>query len=112
MTTLLRPIAWLLAALVTFATLGTPSYRPHSDLGQIGEHGLAFILNGLAFGFAHPEQRLRTATVAVVMTGVLEIVQIWMPGRHARLQDFVVDVIAACIGFVIAAGLSQAPARA
>ena len=112
MTTLLRPIAWLLAALVTFASLGPPSYRPHSDLGQIGEHGLAFILIGLAFGFAHPEQRLRTATVAVVMTGVLEIVQIWMPGRHARLQDFVVDVIAACIGFVIAAGLSHAPARA
>ena len=87
-------------------------HRPHSDLGQIGEHGLAFILIGLAFGFAHPEQRLRTATVAVVMTGVLEIVQTWMPGRHARLQDFVVDVIATCIGFVIAAGLSQAPARA
>jgi VanZ family protein len=45
------------------------------------------------------------------MAGVLEIVQIWMPGRHARLQDFVVDVIAS-IGFVIVAGLSQAPARA
>jgi len=51
MTTLLRPIAWLLAGLVTFATLGPPSYRPHSDLGQIGEHGLAFIIDRARFWF-------------------------------------------------------------
>src|SRR5215831_11063012 len=112
MSLLLRLIAWLLAALVTFATLGPPSHRPHSDLGQNGEHGLAFVLIGLAFGFAYPRHRLRTAAVAVVMIGVLEVLQIWMPGRHARLEDFVVDAVAACIGFVIAASLARARARA
>ena len=44
MTIILRIIAWLLAAAVTFATLGPPGYRPHSNLGQNGEHALAFIL--------------------------------------------------------------------
>jgi VanZ family protein len=26
-----------------------------------------------------------------------------VPGRHARLEDFIVDAVAACIGFVLAA---------
>src|SRR4030088_2381950 len=104
MTTILRFFAWLLATAVTFATLGPPRFRPHSDLGQNGEHAIAFILVGLAFGFAYPRHRLLNAVIALVMIGVLEIQQLWMPGRHARLQDFVVDAAAACAGLAIAAG--------
>ena len=48
MTLILRIIAWLLTAAVTFATLGPARLRPHSDLGQDGEHALAFVLVGLA----------------------------------------------------------------
>ncbi len=66
MTIVLRIIAWLLAAAVTFATLGPPRFRPHSDLGQDGEHALAFILVGLAFGLAYTRNRLLTASIAVV----------------------------------------------
>jgi hypothetical protein len=102
MTFLLRIFAWLLAAAVTFATLGPPRYRPHSNLGQDGEHALAFVLIGLAFGLAYPRQRL-TVVFAVGLIGVLELLQFLVPGRHARLEDFIVDAIAACIGFVIAA---------
>ena len=54
MTNLLKLFAWLLAAAVAFATLGPPGLRPHSDLGQNGEHALAFVLIGLAFGLAYP----------------------------------------------------------
>jgi VanZ family protein len=100
MTTILRVFAWLLAAAVTFATLGPPRYRPHSNLGQDGEHALAFVLVGLAFGLAYTRNRLLTAAIAVVMIGVLEILQLWMPGRHARFEDFVVDALAACAGLV------------
>jgi VanZ family protein len=103
MTLLLRIIAWLLTAAVTFATLGPPSYRPRSPLGQEGEHALAFLLVGLAFGLAYPRRRLRTTAMAVVLIGVLELLQLWMPGRHARLEDFVVDALAACVGIAVAA---------
>jgi VanZ family protein len=105
MTTLLRIFAWLLAAAVTFATLGPPRYRPHSNLGQDGEHALAFVLVGLAFGLAYTRNRLLTTAIAVVMIGVLEILQLWMPGRHARLEDFIVDALAACVGLAGAAVL-------
>jgi VanZ family protein len=105
MTIILRILAWLLAAAVTFATLGPPRYRPHSNLGQDGEHALAFVLVGLAFGLAYTRNRLLTAAIAVVMIGVLEILQLWMPGRHARFEDFAVDALAACIGLAAAAVL-------
>jgi VanZ family protein len=105
MTVMFRLSAWLLAAAVSFATLGPPQFRPHSSLGQDGEHTLAFILIGLAFGLAYPRQRMMTSVIAVVMIGLIEILQFWAPGRHARLEDFVVDATAACAGFAMAAVL-------
>ena len=103
MSIFIRSFAWLLAAAVTFATLGPPGLRPHSDLGQDGEHALAFVLVGLAFGIAYRRRRLLTTAVAVVLIGVLELMQFWAPGRHARLEDFLVDAGTACIGFALAA---------
>lgn len=103
MSILIRSFAWLLAAAVTIATLGPPGLRPHSDLGQDGEHALAFILVGLAFGLAYPRRRLMSAAAAVVLIGVLELMQFWAPGRHARLEDFLVDALTACVGFALAA---------
>lgn len=103
MSILVRTFAWLLAAGVVFATLGPPGLRPHSDLGQDGEHALAFILVGLAFGFAYPRRRLVTTAAAVVLIGVLELMQFWAPGRHARLEDFLVDALTACFGLALAA---------
>jgi VanZ family protein len=106
MTTLLRLSAWLLAAAVTFATLGPPGDRPHvHGLGQDGEHALAFMLLGLAFGLAYRQHRLWTAVIAVIGTGALELAQLVVPGRHARLEDFIVDALTACIGFLAAAAL-------
>jgi VanZ family protein len=111
MTTILRLFAWLLAAAVTFATLGPPRYRPHSHLGQDGEHALAFVLLGLTFGLAYRQHRLLTTAIAVVMIGVLELLQFWAPGRHARLEDFIVDALTACAGLAIAAALDWAMQR-
>jgi VanZ family protein len=110
-TTFLRLLAWSLAAAVTFATLGPASYRPHSHLGQDGEHALAFVLIGVAFGLAYARHRLLTTAIAVVSIGLLEILQLWAPGRHARFEDFVVDALTACAGLAFAAGLDWATQR-
>ena len=105
MTNFLRVLAWLLAAAVAFATLGPPGLRPHSNLGQDGEHALAFVMIGLTFGLAHTQRRLLAAGIAVAMIGLIEVLQFWAPGRHARLSDFVVDALAACAGLAVAAGV-------
>ncbi|MGQ0680822.1 VanZ family protein [Bradyrhizobium sp.] len=103
MTGFLRLLAWGLAAAVTFVTLGPPGYRPHFHLGQNGEHALAFVMVGLAFGLAYRTNRIPIAILAVAMSGAIEIMQFWAPGRHARLSDFVVDALAACAGLAAAA---------
>jgi VanZ family protein len=104
MTTIFRIFAWLLAAAVTFATLGPAQLRPHSSLGQDGEHAFAFVLVGLAFGFAYTRNRLLTSLISIVVIGLIEILQLWAPGRHARFEDFAVDALAACLGLAFAAG--------
>jgi len=105
MTIVLRLLAWGLAAAVAFATLGPPTFRPHAAIGQNGEHALAFVLLGFVFGFAYRHNRLFTALAAVLMTGAVEILQLWAPGRHARLSDFIVDALAICAGLALAATL-------
>ena len=44
-----------------------------------------------------------TALMVVAISGVMEILQFWAPGRHARLEDFLVDALAACVGLAAAA---------
>jgi VanZ family protein len=46
------------------------------------------------------------------LTGLLEILQFWAPGRHARLEDFVVDALATCVGLAAAAAFDLIVKRA
>jgi VanZ family protein len=106
MRNLFRLGAFVLTAAVVFATLGPPRYRPHSPLGQDGEHALAFVLVGVAVGLAFPRRRLLVAPVSVMLVGLLELMQLWAPGRHARLEDFLVDAVATCAGLGVAATIA------
>ena len=105
MTIILRLAAWGLAAAIAYATLGPAQRRPHMNIGQNGEHALAFVLLGLAFGVAYTRDRSLTATLVIAFTGLIEVLQFAAPGRHARLSDFVVDALAASLGLVAAAAL-------
>lgn len=47
--------------------------------------------------------RWTVSAVAVALIGLLETLQLWVPGRHARFEDFVVDALSACVGFALSA---------
>ena len=55
--------------------------------------------------------RLLTTVITVIMIGVLELLQFWAPGRHARLEGFIVDALTACAGLAVAAALDWAMQR-
>ena len=38
----------------------------------------------------------------IVFAAAIEIAQYWIPGRHARLGDFIVDAVSACVGVAVA----------
>src|SRR5262249_50859176 len=66
------------------------------------EHAIIFLITGAVFGLGH-ELRLNVmCTAAIVFSACLEVVQLAVPGRHARVSDFLIDAAAACIGLAIA----------
>jgi len=99
----LRAIAWLILLAIIALTLVPPLLRPASGLPHDVEHFAAFLLLGGAFALAYPGRPFWLGAFAILFAAGLEVFQIFAPGRHARIRDFVVDAAAACIGIAVAA---------
>ncbi len=92
-----RIIGWLLAATIVVFSLVPPQLRPESDVPHDLQHFAIFAATGLAFGVGYGPRYFVTIAL-VIFAGAIEIAQLLVPGRHARLSDFIVDALAACIG--------------
>jgi VanZ family protein len=97
---------WLLLAIIVFLTLSPPSYRPVTKVGHNLEHFLIHVLLGISFGIGYARQWWLVALGLVGLTAAVELAQLFVPGRHARLKDFVIDAGAACLGVAIIWGMS------
>jgi VanZ family protein len=93
-----RASAWLLALAILVLSLVPPSYRPITEASHNVEHLAIFLATGFAFGVGYPDRPFALATGLVIFCGAIELAQRWVPGRHARLSDFMVDAATACIG--------------
>jgi VanZ family protein len=105
---LARASAWLLLAIIVVLSLVPPTARPTPAFAgwtvpHALEHAGIFLLDGLAFGFSYPGHERRLSIGVVAFSGGIELAQLMVPGRHARVSDFIIDVLAAGIG--ICAGL-------
>jgi VanZ family protein len=96
-----RLIAWGLAAAIVYFSVVPPALRPETGLPHDVEHLAIFCATGLAFGLAYNDRRGPLAALLVCFAGAVEVAQLLVPGRHARLSDFLVDALAACIGVMI-----------
>jgi hypothetical protein len=56
----------------------------------------------MAFGLGYRISLVYQLVWAVLFAGAIEFAQYWVPGRHARISDLVVDVEAACVGVLCA----------
>ena len=66
------------------------------------EHALVFLATGIAFGLGYELRITVICVAAVVFCAGLELVQLAVPDRHARVSDFFVDAGTACVGIAIA----------
>jgi VanZ family protein len=94
---------WLLALLITALSLVPPDLRPESGTSHHFEHFAIFCATGAAFGLGYHSNRRLPAVALVLFAAAIEFAQIFTPGRHARLGDFFVDALAACIGVALSA---------
>jgi VanZ family protein len=89
---------WLLLAVIIFLTLSPPSYRPVTKVGHNLEHLLIHLMLGVTFGIGYARQWWLVALGLVGLTAAVEFAQLFVPGRHARLKDLVIDAGAVCLG--------------
>lgn len=89
--------AWFLATVITVLSLIPPGLRPETWTPHDLEHFAIFGATGVTFGVGY-YRRSKLAMVALVIFAVaIEFAQIFVPGRHARLSDFIVDAVAVCV---------------
>jgi VanZ family protein len=101
MTAIARVAAWLGLGTIVVLTLVPPALRPVSAAPNVLEHFAVFLLVGGAFAWAYPRYRFVLIGVSIPCVAALELLQLFVPGRHARVSDFVVNAIGACIGIAL-----------
>jgi VanZ family protein len=102
-----RMAAWVLTATIVILSLVPPSLRPETGTPHILEHFIIYAATGFTFGLGFSTRRHDVLAIfLVIFSGSIEIAQLFVPGRHARLTDFIIDAVSACIGLVTASLLS------
>ena len=105
-----RIAAWTLTATITILSLVPPSLRPETGTPHILEHFIIYAATGFTFGLGYKRRHDLLAIFLILFSASIEIAQLFVPGRHARLSDFIIDAVAAYIGLVMASLLSLRPA--
>lgn len=89
-------------AFVAFATLSPIELRPTTELGLGWEHLAAFAVIAAFLAFAFPKRVWQILLFVVLTAILLEIAQLYVPGRHARWIDGATKIFGSLIG--VAAG--------
>jgi VanZ family protein len=95
-----RIVAWCLAAAIVVLSVIPPAFRPESAAPHYVGHFLIYWSTGLAFGLGYERRLGLLAILLLIFTGSVEIAQLFVPGLHVRLRDFVVDAGAMWIGLI------------
>jgi len=98
---LLKIAVWLVLLGLVVVSLVPAAERPETGLQHDLEHFLAFALAGLLVALAYPTRLMLLVSGAVIYALALEIIQIPLATRHARLEDFVMDALGACAAIVL-----------
>ena len=93
--------AWTLATTIVVLSVVPPHFRPETGLPHGLEHFAIWWATGIAFALAYNLKPFLLATALVIFSGAVEIAQLFVPGRHARLTDFIIDALACIVGMLM-----------
>jgi VanZ family protein len=97
----IQVVAWLLLLSIAMLSVVPPTHRPVTGTSQSFEHVSIFLAAGTAFALGYRHRFWLLAGALVAFSLAIELVQLGVPGRHARLSDFLVDATASCIGVAL-----------
>ena len=92
---------WILLTTIVVLSLLPPQDRPVTSLPHLVEHLSIFLATGLVFGVGYPQRRLFQFVTLLAFTAAIELAQLLVPGRHARLSDFLIDALGMTVGLWI-----------
>jgi VanZ family protein len=94
--------AWFIAVIIVALHVVPATYRPVTAVSHNFEHLAIFLALGMAFGLGYPQRSRALAFALPLFCLAIEAVQLGIPGRHARLPDFLINTGAALLGLWIA----------
>jgi VanZ family protein len=89
--------AWLLILAIVVLSVIPAENRPVTPAPHDFEHAAIFLALGLAFGLGYRRHLIQMLGL-IAFSAAVELIQLGIPGRHARLSDFVVDALSVSIG--------------
>jgi VanZ family protein len=97
-----RGAGWILVVAITVLSVVPPTQRPVTGVASSNfEHLAIYLATGLAFAAGYRD-RLRAVTGGLLaFAALIEIIQLFVPGRHARLSDLLIDAAASCLGIAV-----------
>jgi VanZ family protein len=99
-----RTGAWLTAFTIIVLSVVPGKMRPHVLGNDYFEHFLAYFATGslLAIGYQRPMQLLSSGVLLATCAGLLECIQLWIPGRTASVGGFTTAAAGAWTGLLVA----------
>jgi VanZ family protein len=100
---LARKVMLLIAFMIIILSVVPASARPVMASHNL-EHTAIYLLLGLSAGISYlPRGTVGLCGALLLFCAAIEVLQLGIPGRHARFEDFVVDLLASLIGLAFAA---------
>ena len=96
-----RVIAWIILIGLIIISLVPAPLRPGTGVSHNWEHFGSFLLAGVIWCIAYADRLLLWLGTMPVFAGSVELLQIFVSGRHARLSDFAVDALGGSVGVLI-----------
>jgi VanZ family protein len=114
---ILRGAAFLSLFAILLLSLVPGEYRPHTSIlpsefehvsAYTFEHVSAYTIAGfllwLGYGRISP---IRLVLMLTAYGALLEVAQLWVPGRHGQAVDIVADFVGALFGVLVASVLAR-----
>jgi hypothetical protein len=95
-----RIVAWISILAIIILSVVPAADRPVTGAGQLLEHLMAFAIVGGAFAIGYRLSLMRLMLLAVFFCAAIELLQIPLPTRHARVSDFLIDTAGACLAIL------------
>jgi hypothetical protein len=102
---LFRAVGWTCVVAIVMLSLVPGNERPHTGLTGRFDHVIAYCGTAGLLGLGYPTTKVRFEIVAMLalLAAVLEVAQLWVPGRHSQFIDFAMSSGGACLGMSVVA---------